>query len=151
MIYWSVITSLKIRREFQNHTFGSIILTFYLLRGFLQTSLFAWAIFSCNHHTLQVQGVFLLVPPKTQTMTEFLTTGKKFLPIFYVLGGTTVFVFALGPCLSMWVICFCFYGNYNGKTAKNLFTAIKSSKNVLQPSSYHCWPTKCNNLAACQI
>ena len=33
---------------------------------------------------------------------------------------------------------FCFNGNYNGKTAKNLFSAIKSSRSVLQPSSYHC-------------
>ena len=36
---------------------------------------------------------------------------------------------------------FCFNGNYNGKTAKNLFTAIKSSRSVLQPSSHHCWAT----------
>ena len=53
----------------------------------------------------------------------------------------TVFVFALGPFLPMFVIFFCFNGNYNGKTDKNLFTAIKSSKIVLQPSSYHCWAT----------
>ena len=50
----------------------------------------------------------------------------------------TVFVFALahleGPPLAL----FCFNGNYNGKTAKNLFSAIKSSRSVLQPSSYHC-------------
>ena len=52
----------------------------------------------------------------------------------------TVFFFALGPFLPMWAI-FLFNGNYNGKTAKNLFTAIKSSRSVLQPSSYHCWAT----------
>ena len=32
---------------------------------------------------------------------------------------------------------FCFNGNYNGKKAKNLFTAIKSSRSVLQRSSLH--------------
>ena len=37
----------------------------------------------------------------------------------------TVFVFALGPFLPMFVI----------------FLAIKSSRSVLQPSSYHCWAT----------
>ena len=34
--------------------------------------------------------------------------------------------------------CFCFNGNFNGKMAKNRFLAIKSSRSVLQPSSYHC-------------
>ena len=34
-----------------------------------------------------------------------------------------------------------FNGNFNGKMAKNRFLAIKSSRSVLQPSSYHCWAT----------
>ena len=50
----------------------------------------------------------------------------------------TVFVFALGPFLPMLVIFFDFDGNFNGKMAKNHFLAIKSSRSVLQPSSYHC-------------
>ena len=50
----------------------------------------------------------------------------------------TVFVFALGPFLPMFVIFFDFNGNFNGKMAKNRFLAIKSSRSVLQPSSYHC-------------
>ena len=33
----------------------------------------------------------------------------------------TVFVFALRPILPMWVLFFCFNGNYNGKTGKTLF------------------------------
>ena len=50
----------------------------------------------------------------------------------------TVFVFALGPFLPMFVFFFDFNGNFNGKMAKNHFLAIKSSRSVLQPSSYHC-------------
>ena len=50
----------------------------------------------------------------------------------------TVFVFALGPFLPMKVLFFDFNGNFNGKMAKNRFLAIKSSRSVLQPSSYHC-------------
>ena len=53
----------------------------------------------------------------------------------------TVFVFALGPFLLMLVICFDFNGNFYGKMAKIHFLAIKSSRSVLQPSSYHCWAT----------
>ena len=48
----------------------------------------------------------------------------------------TVFVFALGPFLPMLVIFFDFNGNLNGKMAKNYLLAIKSSRSVLQPSSY---------------
>ena len=46
----------------------------------------------------------------------------------------TVFVFALGPILPMFVILFDFNGNFNGKMAKIHFLAIKSSRSVLQPS-----------------
>ena len=42
----------------------------------------------------------------------------------------TVFVFALGPFLPMFVIFFDFNGNFNGKMAKNHFLAIKSSRSV---------------------
>ena len=50
----------------------------------------------------------------------------------------TVFVFALGPFLPMSVVFFDFNGNFNGKMARILFLAIKSSSSVLQTSSYHC-------------
>ena len=40
----------------------------------------------------------------------------------------TVFVFALGPFLPMFVIFFGFNGNFNGKMEKNRFLAIKSSR-----------------------
>ena len=36
---------------------------------------------------------------------------------------------------------FVFNGDFNGEMAKNHFLAIKSSRSVLQPSSYHCWAT----------
>ena len=38
----------------------------------------------------------------------------------------TVFVFALGPFLPMFVIFFDFNGNFNGKMAKNHFSAKKN-------------------------
>ena len=50
----------------------------------------------------------------------------------------TVIVFALGPFLPMSVVFFDFNGNFNGKMAKIYFLAMKSSRSVLQPSSYHC-------------
>ena len=50
----------------------------------------------------------------------------------------TVLVFALGPFLPMSVVFFDFNGNFNGKMARILFLAIKSSGSVLQTSSYHC-------------
>ena len=47
----------------------------------------------------------------------------------------TVFVFVLRPLLPLVVKFLDFNGNFNGKMAKNRFSAIKSARNVLQPSS----------------
>ena len=50
----------------------------------------------------------------------------------------TIFVFALGPFIPVWVFYFDYNGDFNGK---NNFLAIKSVRNVLQPSSQPCWAT----------
>ena len=50
-------------------------------------------------------------------------------------GFRTVFVFALGRFLPMVVIFFDYNGNYSGKIAKKRFSAIKSVRKALQPSS----------------
>ena len=47
----------------------------------------------------------------------------------------TVFVFVLRPFLLLSVNFLDFNGNFNGKMAKNRFSAIKSGRNALQPSS----------------
>ena len=50
----------------------------------------------------------------------------------------TVFVFALGSFLPMFVIFFGFYGNFNGKMAKNRH---KWSKMVKNGQNGHLWPS----------
>ena len=59
------------------------------------------------------------------------------LPSYYhcFTGFRTVFVFILRPSLPMWVLFFDYNGNINGKMAKKRFSAIKSDRNALQPSS----------------
>ena len=47
----------------------------------------------------------------------------------------TVFVFVLRPLLPLSVKFLDFNGNFYGKKAKNRFLAIKSARNVLQPSN----------------
>ena len=62
---------------------------------------------------------------------------------FYMVSGVsilftdfgTLFVFVVGPLLPLSVIFLDFNGNFNRKMAKNQFSAIKSGRNVLQPSS----------------
>ena len=72
---------------------------------------------------------------------------------FWIWGLIFGYVFRLGktrlheffqiyrPINTSWPPMWSFNGNFNGKMAKNRFLAIKSSRSVLQPSSYHCWAT----------